>query len=297
MSASSASSACARRSRISSSLRCHRCSRCCASAFDVSWTLLGALVGVFYVASGVTQFVAGFMVDRLGARPVLLAGMALVAGGTLARSLAPGPYWLFPFVAMMGVGNGVFHPADFAILNANVDAARLGHAYSTHGVGGNLGYALAPIVSFGLGAAFGWRVRAGGHGRVRAAAARLLATQRRFLTSHRAADAHTHTLKGSAGLFVQPAILLCFCYFVFQTAGVGRPADASCRRAQRGLEVPLIARDLRGDRLPAGRHRGHHRRRFPRRAHPAARSGRRVRASSPVHCCWSCWRPACCRGR
>ena len=57
----------------------------------------------------------------------------------------------------MGIGNGVFHPADFAILNANVAPRRLGHAYSTHGIGGNLGYALAPVVSFGLGSAFGWR--------------------------------------------------------------------------------------------------------------------------------------------
>src|SRR5262249_50447896 len=78
--------------------------------FDVSWTMLGVLVGVFYAASGVTQFVAGFAVDRLGARPVLLAGLALLAGGTMLASLAPAPYWLFPIVALMGVGNGVFHP-------------------------------------------------------------------------------------------------------------------------------------------------------------------------------------------
>ena len=125
--------------------------------FDVSWTLLGFVAGVFYVASGLVQFAAGFVVDRLGARPVLLAGLALLVGGTLAASLAPNPWWLFPCAAIMGAGNGVFHPSDFAILNANVTARRLGHAYSTHGVGGNLGYALAPIVSFGLGAAFGWR--------------------------------------------------------------------------------------------------------------------------------------------
>ena len=74
----------------------------------------------------------------------------------LAR-LAPGVGWLFSVVALMGVGNGVFHPADFAILNANVAPRRLGHAYSAHGVGGNLGYIVAPVVSFGLGAAFGWR--------------------------------------------------------------------------------------------------------------------------------------------
>ena len=118
--------------------------------FDTSFTLLGALVGTFYIASGITQFAAGFIVDRAGARPVLLTGMALLIGGTLTASFAPGPAWLFPAVAVMGVGNGVFHPADFAILNGSVDVKRLGYAYSMHGVGGNLGYALAPIVSFGL---------------------------------------------------------------------------------------------------------------------------------------------------
>ena len=51
--------------------------------FDVSFAALGALVAVFYVASGITQFAAGFAVDRVGARPVLLGGIALLAGGTL----------------------------------------------------------------------------------------------------------------------------------------------------------------------------------------------------------------------
>jgi MFS family permease len=105
--------------------------------FDVSFTLLGALVGTFYGASGATQFAAGFAVDRVGARPVLLSGMTLLVAGTLGASLAPGPAWLFPAAAVMGVGNGVFHPADFAILNANVNPKRLGYAYSMHGVGGN----------------------------------------------------------------------------------------------------------------------------------------------------------------
>ena len=125
--------------------------------FGVSYATLGTLVGVFYAASGVTQFASGFTVDRLGARPVLLGGLALLAGGTMLASLAPGVGWLFPIVALMGVGNGVFHPADFAILNANVAPRRLGHAYSAHGIGGNLGYIFAPIVSFALGTAFGWR--------------------------------------------------------------------------------------------------------------------------------------------
>ena len=209
-------------------------------AFDVSWTLLGALVAAFYVASGVMQFTAGFLVDRFGARPVLLCGMALLTGGTLLAALAPGAYWLFPFAALMGAGNGVFHPCDFAILNATVTPRRLGHAYSTHGVGGNLGYALAPIVSFGLGAAFGWRIALACMGLAALAVLGALYTQRTHFNSHRAPDARAHTLRGSFHLFLQPAILLCFGYFVFQTAaGVGLqtflPAGLNG-----GLGVPIV---------------------------------------------------------
>jgi MFS family permease len=190
--------------------------------FDVSFTLLGGVAGAFYAASSVTQFAAGFVVDRAGARPVLLGGMALLAMGTLAAALAPGAWWLFPAAVAMGIGNGVFHPADFAILNASVDPKRLGYAYSMHGVGGNLGYALAPIVSYGLGAAFGWRTSLAVMGIAGLVLLGVLATQRARLESQRSHEAHGHTLGGSVALFVRPAILLCFFYFVFQTtASVG----------------------------------------------------------------------------
>lgn len=208
--------------------------------FDVSWTLLGMVAGIFYVASGIVQFAAGFVVDRVGARPVLLGGMALLVAGTLAASLAANPGWLFPCAAIMGAGNGVFHPADFAILNARVDARRLGHAYSTHGVGGNLGYALAPIVSFGLGAAFGWRTALVGMGLVGIMVLGLLASQRRVLASQRAADAHLHTLAGSVTLFVQPAILLCFFYFIFQTAASIGLQTFLPPALHVGFDVPLV---------------------------------------------------------
>src|SRR3954469_24655875 len=78
--------------------------------FGVSFAALGVLVGVFYVASGIAQFVAGFAVDRFGARPILLPGIAFVAGGTLLFGLVPSFGWLYPVVALMGIGNGVFHP-------------------------------------------------------------------------------------------------------------------------------------------------------------------------------------------
>lgn len=188
--------------------------------FDVSYATLGALVSVFYVASGLCQFGAGFAVDRFGARPVLLGGIALLAGGALCGGLVPGIYWLFPLAAVMGIGNGVFHPADFAVLNARVHPRRLGHAYSTHGIGGSLGYALAPIVSYGLGSAIGWRhalVVLGALGLVALAA---LATQRLALASRaHGAEPPRHTLAGSIDLFRQTPILLCFAYFAVLTLG------------------------------------------------------------------------------
>jgi FSR family fosmidomycin resistance protein-like MFS transporter len=207
--------------------------------FDVSWTLLGALVSVFYAASGIVQFIAGFWVDRFGARPVLLAGMAFVAGGAVLAAFAPSVGWLFLIVMIMGAGNGVFHPADFAILNANVAPRRLGHAYSTHGIFGNLGYAIAPVVSFGLAALVGWRTALGAMGLVGVLVLGVMAVQRSYLTSHRAADAHAHTLRGSFALFRHAAILACFAYFIVQTtASVGMQTFAGSA-LNAGFNVPL----------------------------------------------------------
>jgi MFS transporter, FSR family, fosmidomycin resistance protein len=77
-------------------------------------------------------------------------------------------------------------------------------------------------VSYALASAFNWRVALACMGAAGLVALGVLVTQRTYLTSHRAHDAHTHTLRGSMGLFLQPAIALCFAFFVLQTmASVG----------------------------------------------------------------------------
>jgi MFS transporter, FSR family, fosmidomycin resistance protein len=207
--------------------------------FDVPFAALGLLMGVYYAASGLTQFAAGIVVDRIGARGVLLGGLAMVAGGTLLAGMVPGLLWLYPLAAVMGVGNGVFHPADFAILNTHVAARRLGYAYSMHGIGGNLGYALAPVVSYTLGAAFGWRSALAMMGVIGIFALGAMATQRAFLTSPRSHDAHLATFRGSLALFAQAPIALCFAYFVIQTAaGTGLQTFAPAA-LNTGMGVPL----------------------------------------------------------
>ena len=207
--------------------------------FGVSYATLGALVSAFYVSSGLCQFGAGFAVDRFGARPVLLGGIALLAGGVLGCGLMPGVYWLFPLVVLMGIGNGVFHPADFAVLNANVAPQRLGHAYSTHGMGGSIGYAIAPIVSYGLGSTFGWRTALLALGAFGLAALAAFALQKNAFRSrpHGAAAVH-HSFSGSVELFRQAPILLCFAYFCILTlATIGIIESSSPMTLRPGLSV------------------------------------------------------------
>ena len=126
-------------------------------AFAVGYTELGTLMTVFYVCSGVSQTAAGFLVDRFPARTVLLGGLALLCTATALTGLAPAFWMLFPLAALAGLGNSVFHPADLSILTASVRRSRHGRAYGFHTLGGNLGYALAPLVMVGLALELGWR--------------------------------------------------------------------------------------------------------------------------------------------
>jgi MFS family permease len=199
--------------------------------FDVSWSLLGSLVGVFYVASGFAQFSSGFAVDRFGARPVLFGGLALLGGGALAAGVVPGIGWLFPVVAIMGVGNGVFHPVDFAILNANVAPRRLGHAYSAHGIGGNLGYAAAPIAMFGLASIIGWRGALLAAGVMGLVGLGILMTQRARLTCHvgrgrAASPANHHAFTSRRFSRASP------------TSPSPRPQRPDCRRSRQPRSIP-----------------------------------------------------------
>ena len=127
--------------------------------FGLSYAELGLLVTAFFVVSGVGQALAGFVVDRLGARPVLFGAMALFAAAAVAASLASGWWTLLIAAVLAGLGNAPFHPADFTILNQRVSQVRLGHAFSVHGISGNLGWALAPVFYAGLITVFGnWRM-------------------------------------------------------------------------------------------------------------------------------------------
>lgn len=153
-----------------------------ATAFALSNTQLGLLVSVFFVVSGVGQAFAGFLVDRHGPERVLFAGLALLAIAALGLGASPSYAALMLFAAVAGLGNCVFHPVDFSILNARVHTRRLGHAYAAHGISGALGWAAAPVFTVGIAAASSWRTALFAVAAAMAALLALVLWQRRSLT-------------------------------------------------------------------------------------------------------------------
>lgn len=126
--------------------------------FGVGYAELGFLLTVFFVISCGVQAAAGFWVDRFGPRPVLFAGLGLIGVAALGMAASTSYGMLLVCTAVAGIGNGVFHPVDYTLINRKIAKTRLGHAYSVHGVTGSLGWALAPAMLVPIALISSWRV-------------------------------------------------------------------------------------------------------------------------------------------
>ena len=122
----------------------------------LSYAELGGAMSLFFAVSFLTQTLSGFVVDRYGARRVLYVAQAGMALACLWLSAAQGMADLLIGAAMLGIGNGVYHPVDYSVLNRQVTPARLGHAYSLHNLSGTLGWSLAPPFMIGLSSLGSW---------------------------------------------------------------------------------------------------------------------------------------------
>jgi MFS transporter, FSR family, fosmidomycin resistance protein len=133
--------------------------------FGLSYAQLGRCMTLFFVVSGTGQALAGFLVDRVGPRPVLFGALACFAASALVCANATGWTGLAAAAALAGLGNAPFHPIDFTILNQRVSPKRLGHGFSVHGIAGNLGWAATPVFLAGLMALTNsWRLAVAGMG-------------------------------------------------------------------------------------------------------------------------------------
>ena len=95
-------------------------------AFHASFAELGFVLTVFFVTSCAVQALSGFVVDRFGPRPVLFGGLALLAVAAFGYAASTSYAMLIGFAVVSGIGNGVFHPVDYTLLNRKIHSTRLG---------------------------------------------------------------------------------------------------------------------------------------------------------------------------
>lgn len=184
--------------------------------FQVGYLELGFIMTVFFVVSCAVQTTSGFLVDRFGPRPILFGGLTLIGSAALGFAASPSYGVTVFFAVLCGIGNGVFHPVDYTLLNRKVSAPRLGHAYSVHGLTGSLGWAAAPALVVPLALAFSWRVALVAAAGVVFAVLLLLWIHRDQLDLPGTAATDSRTAADGATEFAFlriPAVWMCFAFF------------------------------------------------------------------------------------
>uniref|UniRef100_UPI004048E97E MFS transporter n=1 Tax=Polynucleobacter sp. TaxID=2029855 RepID=UPI004048E97E len=126
--------------------------------FGFSYAELGLLMSIFFVVSCAIQAASGFLVDRIGARPVLYVGVGLLTLAALTYSQSNSYEMLVLAAVIAGCGNGIFHPVDYTLINHKVSQPNLPYAYSIHGVSGYLGWAAAPAFMVAIATLTDWRI-------------------------------------------------------------------------------------------------------------------------------------------
>ena len=200
-------------------------------AFHASYAELGLLLTVFFVVSCSVQAVSGFFVDRFGPRPILFGGIALLGVAAFGFAASTSYAALLAFAVVAGIGNGVFHPVDYTLLNRRIHPSRLGHAFSVHGITGSLGWALAPAMLVPIALAFSWRVALASAGALVFFVLLVVVLNRSRLTiattlamtgaaPTRAAPARA-AAASSFGFLAIPAVWMCFGFFFLYAVVLG----------------------------------------------------------------------------
>ena len=125
--------------------------------YQVTYTEIGLAFAVFNIVTGVFQTPAGFLVDRLGARALLILGLAIGATSFVTAGLVDSFWVMIAMFGIAGMGNTVYHPADYTLLSQHVPADRIGQAFSLHTFAGMLGSAVAPASLLMMQSSWGWR--------------------------------------------------------------------------------------------------------------------------------------------
>ena len=181
--------------------------------FGLTFTQVGGAMTAFFVVSGIGQALAGFVVDRVGGWRVLCGGVGLLGFSGLAFASAQNYPMLLVAAGIAGLGNSVFHPADYTLLNRRVTATRLGHAFSVHGLSGNLGWAAAPVFVLAIAETHGWRAAGLGASAVGFISLAFLFVNRRVLADETGTLESPRRRGGSFGFLGVGVVWMCFLFF------------------------------------------------------------------------------------
>lgn len=196
-----------------------------------SYTALGLIMTVYHVATAVAATPVGFVVDRLGARQVLVGGLLIQAIAMIAAGLFNSYWALMGLFAVSGLAFAVYHPADYAIISGSIRESWLGRAFSIHAFSGNMGNALTPILVLAIAAAWGWRTTFFVVGGIGALIALLILAQgrslrdeaevRRVEAKRTGTETGRNTLKQDLALLLSGPVVLCFLFYVVSHIGIG----------------------------------------------------------------------------
>ena len=192
------------------------------TAFALSYAELGLLMTVFFVVSGIGQALSGFIVDRVGARRVLFSGHALLGMAALLLASAPNYAMLMLGSLLAGCGNAVFHPAGYTLLNQNVSKERLPHAFSVHGISGNIGWAAAPLFLAAVATLASWRIALLSAAAIPFCMLTVLLLNRKALAVAAAPQPQAGSAQGGSFAFLRlPQVWLCFGFFFLTSVALG----------------------------------------------------------------------------
>ena len=214
--------------------------------FHVGYAELGFLLTIFFVTSCSVQALSGFVVDRFGPRPILFGGIGLLAAAAFGFAASTSYAMLAAFAVVAGIGNGVFHPVDYTLLNRKIHASRLGHAFSVHGITGSLGWALAPAMMVSVTLAFSWRAALASAGMLALVVLAVLVLNRRHLGVEMTSAARPASpssakpaVQGNFGFLAIPAVWMCFGFFFFYAVVISGVQAFAPEAARQLHEVPM----------------------------------------------------------
>jgi MFS transporter, FSR family, fosmidomycin resistance protein len=212
--------------------------------YGVSYTALGVALAVLNGTTALTQAPVGFLVDRFGARKILIGGLVLFALAIALIGVFPSYPALIALMVLAGLGNAVFHPADYAILSASVNVERMGRAFSIHTFGGYFGFAAAPLTVVFLTGLFGWQwalMICGGVGVV--VALLMLANSEVLLddsAKHQGRAAQRRQRGGDLRLLLSLPVLISLAFFAMLALSHGGLTSFGVSALESLYRVPLV---------------------------------------------------------